>query len=108
MEQVLHTPPSQETAVTLSSDSTAAETPSPEALPPSARDAMPTGLLSLAVAALIVYLLACIMPFMGGLQNIMGLVIIGIGLYEAWKLNKRVPLQITGPYAIATAPTPQE
>jgi hypothetical protein len=30
----------------------------------------------------------------------MGLFIIGIGLYEAWKLNKRVDVEITGPHKV--------
>jgi hypothetical protein len=50
-------------------------------------------------------------PLLGGLQNILGILIIGLGLYEAWKLNKRTVLQIAGPFQIgrpaaATAPAP--
>ncbi len=45
--------------------------------------------------------LACAAPFLAGIQNIMGIIIIGIGLYEAWKLNRRIPLVITGPHAIS-------
>jgi hypothetical protein len=47
---------------------------------------------------------ACAAPFLAGAQNLFGLVIIGIGMYEAWKLNKRVPLVISGPHAIAPRP----
>ena len=54
-----------------------------------------------AIAILIGILLA--MPFLGGIQNIMGLVIIGIGLYEAWKLNRPRVLEITGPHTISAA-----
>jgi hypothetical protein len=43
----------------------------------------------------------CAAPFLAGFQNIMGLVIIGIGLYEAWKFNKRRELMISGPHAMA-------
>jgi hypothetical protein len=53
-----------------------------------------------AIAILLGILLA--MPFLGGIENIMGLVIIGIGLYEAWKLNRPQVLAITGPHAIST------
>ena len=49
-------------------------------------------------------LLACAAPFLAGLQNIIGLVIIGIGMYQAWKINRRVPLVITGPHALAASP----
>jgi hypothetical protein len=47
--------------------------------------------------------LAFALPFLGGFQNIMGIVIIGIGVYEAWKLNKRQVVVITGPHAVGTA-----
>jgi len=48
----------------------------------------------------------CAAPFLAGVQNLMGLVIIGIGLYEAWKFNKRRGWTISGPHAMATAPAP--
>jgi hypothetical protein len=60
---------------------------------------------ALAIALLLA--LACAAPFFGGLQNIMGIVIIGIGLYEAWKLNRRIPLTITGPHVISR-PSPAQ
>jgi hypothetical protein len=56
----------------------------------------------LAVAFLIA--LVSIAPFLAGLENIMGLIIIGIGLYEAWKLNRRVSLEISGPHPVNAAP----
>lgn len=56
------------------------------------------GTIALALALLVGIVLAA--PFLAGFQNIIGIVIIGIGLYEAWKLNKRVQLTITGPHAI--------
>jgi hypothetical protein len=48
-------------------------------------------------------LLACAAPFLAGVQNIIGLVIIGIGMYQAWKLNRRTPLVITGPHTLAAS-----
>jgi hypothetical protein len=53
------------------------------------------------------FALALALPFLMGFQNIMGLVIIGIGLYEAWKINKRVVVEITGPYRVGAAPPPR-
>ena len=41
-------------------------------------------------------------PFLSGASNIIGILIIGIALYEAWKLNKRVP--VTGPFQFASEP----
>lgn len=43
-------------------------------------------------------------PFLDGVENIIGIVIIGIGLYEAWKINRRVRLEITGPFHAAFRP----
>jgi hypothetical protein len=56
----------------------------------------------LAIALLLAF--ACAAPFLAGAQNVIGLVIIGIGVYEAWKLNKHVPIVISGPHAIAPSP----
>ena len=33
-----------------------------------------------------------------------GWLIVAIGLYEAWKLNKRVPIAFTGPFKVGAAP----
>ncbi|RPJ75425.1 MAG: hypothetical protein EHM24_04310 [Acidobacteria bacterium] len=38
------------------------------------------------------------LPFLQGFQNILGLLIIGFGLYQAWKLNRRVRLVFDGPF----------
>ena len=40
------------------------------------------------------------LPFLVGFQNILGLVIIAIGLYEAWKLNQRAELKVAGPFKV--------
>lgn len=54
------------------------------------------GEMVLAYSALL--LLATTVPFLGGFDNIIGILIIGFALYEAWKLNRRTPLDISGPY----------
>lgn len=46
-------------------------------------------------------LLALELPFLRGTEGIMGWIIIGIALYEAWKVNKRSTLSVTGPLAVA-------
>lgn len=43
-------------------------------------------------------------PFLGGANNLIGLLIIAIGLYEAWKLNRRIP--ISGPFHVGAAAGP--
>jgi hypothetical protein len=37
-------------------------------------------------------------PFLAGFRNILGLFIIGLGLYEAWRLNRRPELVLSGPH----------
>jgi len=68
-------------------------------------DAPPT-LGRLFVALAFVMFVACAAPFLGGVENLMGLAIIGFGLWEAWKINKRTELTITGPHRLAVASAP--
>jgi len=51
-----------------------------------------------ALAMLAAFTLA--LPFLGGVDNIMGLIIIAIALWEAWKVNREIPLAISGPLAV--------
>jgi hypothetical protein len=62
--------------------------------------------LSLLAFVAIVFGLAFASPFLGGASNIMGIIIIGIALYEAWKLTRGVP--VTGPFRLAPAPAVPE
>jgi hypothetical protein len=57
-------------------------------------------LANLAEGYALLLLLAAAVPFMGGV-GILGLIIIAIGLYEAWKLNRRPRLAVTGPHTLA-------
>lgn len=59
-----------------------------------------------AIGVAILFAIAFVAPFLAGLQNIIGLLIIAIGLYEAWKMNRRAVLQITGPHRLGTAAQP--
>lgn len=63
--------------------------------PPTAADRV------VAMATLVGWLYA--VPFLGGAKNIIGILIIAFALWEAWKMNRRVPLAITGPYDPARA-----
>lgn len=58
------------------------------------------GRVLLALVALL--LLAARVPFLAGLSNLMGLIIIGVAVLQAWRLNRRVTLSITGPYRLGT------
>jgi hypothetical protein len=69
--------------------------------PAAARANAAPGLLSFVLAWAFVFGIALASPFFGGIQNFMGFVIIAIALYEAWKLNKRVP--VNGPFRFGSA-----
>jgi hypothetical protein len=57
------------------------------------------GTMLLGVGALV--LLAAMIPIFAGFSNLIGLLIIGIAVFEAWKLNRRIVLTVTGPYRVA-------
>jgi hypothetical protein len=67
-------------------------------------DAGSAGVARILVLGVFLIALACAAPFLAGVENVIGLIIIGIGLYEAWKLNRRVEVVITGPHAVQPAP----
>ena len=41
------------------------------------------------------------LPFERGMGNIIGILIIGFGVYQAWQLNRGIDLAITGPHPLA-------
>ena len=41
------------------------------------------------------------LPFRLGFENILGILIIGFGVYQAWQLNRGLALEITGPHPLA-------
>jgi hypothetical protein len=47
--------------------------------------------------------IAAAAPVLAGAQNIIGILIIGFALWEAWKLNRGVKLVFSGPFAMAPA-----
>lgn len=53
------------------------------------------------------FVLALAAPILGGFSHILGTIILGIGLWEAWKFNRQVVVKFTGPFAVTAAqPTP--
>jgi hypothetical protein len=57
------------------------------------------------VAAMVVVLSICYaLPILVGIQQPIGLLIVAFALWEAWKLNKRVPLVFNGPFEAGQAP----
>lgn len=70
-----------------------------------AREAPPSaGGVLLAFAFL--FGLAMASPFLEGAGNIIGLLIISFGLWQAWKLNAAVPIAIEGPFRLQDAMPP--
>ena len=71
---------------------------------PAQPSSLPAPIAILAFLGLI-WGLALAAPFLAGASNIMGIIIIAIGLYEAWKYNRRVV--VNGPFRFAQAPLPE-
>jgi hypothetical protein len=69
-----------------------------------ARASERSGVVAVILALGLVLGLAFAAPFWGGTNNIMGILIIGFGLYQAWKINRRVPL--SGPFRFGPATPP--
>ncbi len=62
----------------------------------------PATMRDLFLGSVFLIALAAAAPFLAGVENIIGLVIIGIGLWEAWKLNRFQEFRVTGPHTIAS------
>jgi hypothetical protein len=45
-------------------------------------------------------------PFLGGVQNAIGWIIIFFGLQQAWRLARATPFAVTGPFSLAERATP--
>jgi hypothetical protein len=50
---------------------------------------------------LLAYMLAA--PFLTATESPLGLVIVGIGLWEAWRRTRGLPMIVTGPFRVAPA-----
>jgi hypothetical protein len=56
------------------------------------------------VVAVLAMAFALAAPFLEGFSNIIGIVIIGIALWEAWKINRRGNVEVSGPYRVSERP----
>lgn len=83
-------PSSAETAPDASADPTMAEAMSEG------------GAVVYVVAIVLVGLIALAAPFLAGVENLIGILIIGFALYEAWRVNAYEPLAIEGPFRLET------
>ena len=66
------------------------------AVPQDQQEPLTAAGLVVGLAALV--LLVAAIPFLTGMENMLGLLIIGFGLFEAWRLNRHQPLSIEGPF----------
>jgi len=76
------------------------ETPAASAQKDAGKKEEPISAGNMILGLLAIFALAAAAPFLAGASNIIGLAIIAFGLWEAWKINRRVDLQITGPYSV--------
>ncbi len=53
-----------------------------------------------AATAMAMAVTAVAAPFLAGMDNLIGILIIGFALYQAWRMNARTPLVFTGPYTL--------
>lgn len=83
----------------------AATTNEPGVVPAAAtsKESQPVGLLGLTFALGLMVALAYAAPIAIGIANPLHLLIASFALYEAWKLNRGVPLSIAGPYPATSA-----
>jgi hypothetical protein len=73
--------------------------------PATAPTSAAAALKGLVIAGAILYAIAFAAPFLMGFQNIIGILIIGFAVYQAWKMNGRRVLEIKGPFRVSATPT---
>ena len=54
----------------------------------------------------LIFALSFASPFLGGTDNAIGWFIIAIGLWQAWKLTRALPIRVLGPFSLAAPPAP--
>ena len=81
---------------------TTAETPAPaESKSAAQASESKLGPLGFVVGAVILLGVLYATPFLAGVENLLGLLIIGFALYQAWKMNRRAQLKVSGPYRVS-------
>jgi hypothetical protein len=108
--------PAAEPAATPTSPASPETAPGTTPASPASREGEPSAqklgpgaaVLTLLLGVALIGALAFAAPFLAGFQNAIGILIIGFGLYEAWKMNRRVPFVIEGPFRVGAAPPPVE
>jgi hypothetical protein len=96
------------TASTMPATSTASAAPDDAAKTDSKFSQMsaPKKALLLILFFLILFGIAFVAPVLAGFSNIIGLLIIGFALWEAWKINRKRVLAFTGPHLLGPTTAP--
>lgn len=61
---------------------------------------------ALALAGVLLYAIAFAAPFLMGVENLIGILIIGFAVHQAWRMNARRVLEIKGPFRVAPPASP--
>lgn len=88
-------------AASDASDPSDTETVAAEAPAPAPEE---LGTLGEVLVFILAFVVALVAPVLMGFDNILGLIIIGVGLFEAWKLNQRQPFEAEGPFQVGAQP----
>ena len=56
------------------------------------------------LVVVVVGFVAMATPFLAGVENVIGILIIGFALYEAWRMNAHHPLVVEGPFELPADP----
>ncbi|TDI46694.1 MAG: hypothetical protein E2P02_04710 [Acidobacteria bacterium] len=52
------------------------------------------------LALVVIGVIAMATPFLAGVENVIGILILGFALYEAWRMNAYQPLVVEGPFEL--------
>ncbi|HVS02696.1 MAG TPA: hypothetical protein VMT16_08005 [Thermoanaerobaculia bacterium] len=66
----------------------------------------PFGVAGWLVGGLLIAVFAAALPFLAAVESPAGLLIIGVALFEAWRLNRRHVVEIAGPFGVGERPAP--
>ena len=97
-------PATRDTAA--SSATTASRDGASSATDPHTKPGLGKAIGMLIVAALLLFIIAMVAPILAGFHQPIGLLIIGFALYEAWKLNKRRQIPLSGPFSLSAPGEP--
>ena len=93
----------QEEAAATSGVEEAGDASAAPVAPVAPEEPLTAGGVLLGLALFAMFVLAS--PFLAGFQNIIGILIIGFALYEAWKINRFQEPVIEGPLKVTTEKT---